>query len=866
MTSKIKYKLSIIIDSFNKQGDIGETMKSVLEANPSIQTMIQLILIEDPEANTIKTIKEEYLKRSNLLRIRESEGNINQNYNIALEKSRGEYLLFLYPGMILERRVLEKILPILDESPEDIDLFMPPQDFGDMEPFSKSNINIKNILDCEDEPRVDLTCKFIKGDLAKKYRFEDQVSTDSMILYLIKILTNAKYYGELAFPIIEEGTSGSFTLSSDKNISSWYLDSTQVIYPKLIENLEKEFNCVPTYTQNILLNDLKERLRSKEFESLKKDNQSEYIESLREILTKIDIQTILDNPNLSIELKVFLLSLKKKTSIPALISELNTIRGELFFEDNKLIGKDSHNLELNSIRYEDGKLTFDGVFKSLLPINQIILRVNFQDESLKLNIRPMRSKEVKSLGQTVFTPYYFKSSIKVSALRRLTFTLQIEDTQFRLKIGHVRGLESNYLVRDRKIILFRDQKILLTPYKTLNFIKYEALYLLRLLKKRKFKSILIRFLYFLLKPFKRKKIWIFSDKLTEAGDNGEVFYKYVAKQNLPSKKYFLINKDSQHFDRINKIGDTVEFTSLRYKLLFLLSDRVISSQASNFVVNAFGSSQKYYTDLYHFDFIFLQHGVIKHDLSSWLSRVDKNIDLFVTSADAEYRSILENDYFYTNKEVKLTGLPRFDKLNNKPQNQILLMPTWRRYLSTPMDKHGIRKTDENFRESEYFQQYNSLINDPKLLELLSKYNYKLKFCLHPGLIQNAHFFEENEFVSIPKKICNYSEEFSKSRLLITDYSSVEFDFAYLRKPILYFQFDYDEFFNLHTVQKSYFDYEDDGFGPLTHTIEDVIKSLKLNLERDFELEDKYERRINSFFKYNDRKNCERVYKEILKIC
>jgi CDP-glycerol glycerophosphotransferase (TagB/SpsB family) len=389
--------------------------------------------------------------------------------------------------------------------------------------------------------------------------------------------------------------------------------------------------------------------------------------------------------------------------------------------------------------------------------------------------------------------------------------------------------------------------------------------LLKLLRRRKFKSILIRLFYFILRPFKRREIWIFSDKLTEAGDNGEVFYKYVSKKDIAAKKYFLINKDSPHFDRINKIARTLEFTSLQYKLLFLLSDKIISSQASNFVVNAFGSSQKYYNDLYNHKFIFLQHGVIKHDLSSWLNRIDKNIDLFVTSAEPEYKSILENDYFYTKEEVKLTGLPRFDKLDNKPQKQILLMPTWRKYLSTPMDKHGKRRSDESFIESEYYQRYNSFINDPKLLELLSGYNYKLKFCLHPGLIQNAPFFEENSFVSIPKEICNYSEEFSKSRLLITDYSSVEFDFAYLRKPIIYFQFDYDEFFNLHTVQKSYFDYEKDGFGPITTTNRVLIESLRTNFEHNFKLENKYKGRIDSFFKYRDKGNCERVYSKLLEI-
>ena len=66
---------------------------------------------------------------------------------------------------------------------------------------------------------------------------------------------------------------------------------------------------------------------------------------------------------------------------------------------------------------------------------------------------------------------------------------------------------------------------------------------------------------------------------------------------------------------------------------------------------------------------------------------------------------------------------------------------------------------------------------------------------------------EDENVQAPLE--KYQELFKKGALLITDYSSVAFDFAYLKKPVLYYQSTNDYHFNL---DESYFDYETMGFG------------------------------------------------------
>jgi CDP-glycerol glycerophosphotransferase (TagB/SpsB family) len=261
----------------------------------------------------------------------------------------------------------------------------------------------------------------------------------------------------------------------------------------------------------------------------------------------------------------------------------------------------------------------------------------------------------------------------------------------------------------------------------------------------------------------------------------------------------------------------------------------------------------------------LQHGITQNDLSGWLNKLDKNIRLFVTSAKPEYRSIIDGDYLYSKNEVTLTGLPRYDKLENNPQKKILIMPTWRSFLTPKRNNLGVSEKNPNFTKSKFYKFYNNLINNRELLSKVKEKDYKIKLCLHPAMISEAETFKDNKYVEVSKDICNYSKEFSEGSLLVTDYSSVAFDFAYLRKPIIYSQFDLKDVYSKHTFQKGYFDYKEDGFGPVCKDLNSTVDSIIKILDSGCKIEKRYRDRIDRFFEYNDRNNCKRVYENILKI-
>ena len=101
----------------------------------------------------------------------------------------------------------------------------------------------------------------------------------------------------------------------------------------------------------------------------------------------------------------------------------------------------------------------------------------------------------------------------------------------------------------------------------------------------------------------------------------------------------------------------------------------------------------------------------------------------------------------------------------------------------------------------------------------------------------------------------------ESAVLVTDFSSVAMDFAYMKKPLIYYQFDNEKFRESHH-QIGYFDFRKDGFGPVCVSEQEVTDALIRLHKQDFVNEKKYLERHGKYFDLWDTNNCERNYKAI----
>lgn len=383
------------------------------------------------------------------------------------------------------------------------------------------------------------------------------------------------------------------------------------------------------------------------------------------------------------------------------------------------------------------------------------------------------------------------------------------------------------------------------------------------------KAVIVRKAVAILRKFIRKPIWLISDRTNKADENGEAFFRYLnAQKRKAVKSYFVLSKNSPDYNRIRKYGKVVEPYSHKHKMLHLLAQYSVSSQTDDIYRNPFKEFKEPYRDiLSDIKFIFLQHGVISNDLSDWLCRRTQYLSGFVCTTQKEYDSIINGNYNYDSNVVWLTGLPRFDLLENRPDKTITIMPTWRMYLTIKQDAEtGIWQLRNNFPESTYVNFYRDLLQSSVLQETAQKLGYKLQIKLHPCFSPHAEEFGFAEYVNIVGDDVSYREIYSQSSLVVTDYSSAIYDFLYLHKPVMYTQFDSDEFFSgKHIYDKGDFDYERDGFGEVEYDLASTINRIIEYMQNDCQLKEKYRERIDKFFVFNDKNNCQRIYERIINL-
>ncbi|EAH8133661.1 capsular biosynthesis protein, partial [Campylobacter coli] len=323
---------------------------------------------------------------------------------------------------------------------------------------------------------------------------------------------------------------------------------------------------------------------------------------------------------------------------------------------------------------------------------------------------------------------------------------------------------------------------------------------------------------------KNSNLWLFADMSWRADDNAEHLYRYVMHNHPKQKIAFILSKNSIDYPRLKKEGfRLIDPKGFYFKYLIYKADKIISSHIDRYIFNALGGDT-----LKTKDFIFLQHGVTKDDLSRWLNQ--RKIDIFITGAKAEYDSIAGdfNQYKFSTKEVVLTGLARWDALiknNVLNTKQILIMPTWREYLSGKMQKYGVRARNPEFVKSLYFQKWQEFLCSKELEKLAVRYGYSVVFIPHPQVRMCLGDFSLPSYIVTSYKD-SIQELFCESSLMITDYSSVAFEMAVLKKPVIYYQFDKDEFFAKHSYAQGYFDYERDGFGEVCFDYDQLLFCLK----------------------------------------
>ncbi len=374
------------------------------------------------------------------------------------------------------------------------------------------------------------------------------------------------------------------------------------------------------------------------------------------------------------------------------------------------------------------------------------------------------------------------------------------------------------------------------------------------------RGIFLRLLFWLTQSFyDRKNIWVTFDKLYKAGDNGEYLFNYIRKNHEEVDIYYIIRKDSPDYKRLVKQHKRhiLIYGTLRCQLIFLQAKIILDTHAN--ISAQFNPDTDYKSitkDLLKGDVICVQHGLSIQKIAQYQNRTFDNIQLYCCASPYEIQNLSQPIYGYAPEQLKLVGLARYDGLKNRDKKIILIAPTWRRNIVNS-SVANIKKThNENFKESDYFRIYNRLINDDTLLDCAKQYNYRIVYLLHPAVSSQIDDFTHNDFVEILQGAdLDYEDILCESSLMITDYSGVQFDFAYMRKPLIYY---HPAELPPHYEEGGLI-YDTMGFGPICKEHDALVNTICEMIKQNCHMDEKYVKRADDFFAYNDHENCKRIF-------
>ena len=357
---------------------------------------------------------------------------------------------------------------------------------------------------------------------------------------------------------------------------------------------------------------------------------------------------------------------------------------------------------------------------------------------------------------------------------------------------------------------------------------------------------------------KEKNLWLFGcwdGKLY--ADNSKYLFEYINKEH-PNVKCVWITKNISVRDEIVNKGFKcclrLSFQGVMYALraqaAFITSDEI--SDISPLINRS------------HTKVIQLYHGISGKGTNIFVSEDQKKKTIkrfgqyYWMASSQKYIDVYSSAFMINERKFYITGYPRNDVFVNKPYNDymhnlknkypnhrfIIYMPTHRAYGKKPIDISEFKFIDNKLKEHDIIMVYKPHYNELKNVE-------------ESGNVYSNIILAKDQ--NIWGDVYSYIHYFD---LLISDYSSIIYDFLCADKPIVLYTYDLEDFRKNDFGIMDFF--EKVPLGPFCYTWAETISNIICLLDNDTWREKRNICR-EMFHPFKDGKNCERVYSTTIKL-
>ena len=351
-------------------------------------------------------------------------------------------------------------------------------------------------------------------------------------------------------------------------------------------------------------------------------------------------------------------------------------------------------------------------------------------------------------------------------------------------------------------------------------------------------------------PKNKKMILIGTPNAIDYYDNSKYFFEFLYKKESNDFSFFLITKNKKSYTHLkNKFGDPVLYAfSFKAITVYLRSKFVLLVNGNGDIFPFTPTNKKQVViNMWH-AITFKNVGHLSKAKTT--NKINLDINYFLVSSESERESMIRA-YSYPEETFKIFGTPRNDiffipenrKRKTDGKTKILYLPTFRDHTSVnffPFADLDL-KTFNDFLETKNIEilikpHKNDSTNE-KLLGIIEN---------SPNIILKT---SANTTIDIQHMLLDCD-------ILLTDYSSVYFDFLLLDRPIIYIPYDLEQY---KKERGLLFDFDEVTCGDKVFTQKEFIESLTKNIENPAKDSEIRAAVRNRFHQHNDGLASERLF-------
>ncbi len=828
------FKISVITPVYNAEDFLEQTLECIAGQTIGFADNVQSILVNDGSTDSSGDICRAFAEKypENVVYIVKENGGVSSARNEGIKHISGKYTVFLDGDDLWNADAFKEIYSFFEEGNGAFDVCSCKMDYlgdyaGEIHPLDYKFSSGSRVVDLSAEPKM--ICSTIgntvfRSSAIKGEQFnpaissgEDSEFVNTILLKkpMLGILTEAVFYYRRNFRPV----SGS---SSAPKRKSWYLEVPRAYYLGLEKKSIDAYGKVLPFIQYVILYDLRWRFYSPDV--LSEEEKDAYIGIIKDVMKPIDLGVLVTADGLNQFRKLYLANLKYGREI---IREAKRDDFRFYFEGQQLLSLRARTmLFVKTFDITDGVLSMEG----LIAVNTtkkpfVFYILDEEGNRYDPEIRPSEYADLRGLaGEIIVDGEVFSAEIPVKPGRVLTFMLQIDGTEMDFRptfddyLGIDRGQRHNYCVKCGYIIKLRKNKLSFYPDSKRTRLTSELRLDAELTAKHE--------------P-DWKKTRRDTVKMTRAVNDGRI------KDRIA---FVSVRSDGEPQDNLAKVYELTNAPKVTYCSKTIQKDPEKALEAARAVYSSkvvvtddylmlLRDNKKregqYYVQLWHAAGAFKKFGVEGTGMYPGMDAMyHRDYDLVTVSSEA-IREIYANAFRIGKDKVQALGVPRSDKFFDEKYLERTRKSVYERMPE--LEGKQIIVYAPTFRGKGTKRVYLPLADYEKIDKSLND-DQILLICPHPLMPPYEGKWNYDK-IRLVRDIST-NDAMIAADLLITDYSSVIFEYSLLNKPMAFFCYDYDEY-----DRDFYLDYETDLPGEIFKTEDELSAYLKQGrFEADSRLE------------------------------